>query len=366
MNTMQAAVYERRGVVTVQDRPIPAASAGRVVVEVSHCGICGSDIHVIMEGWGAPGTVEGHEYTGTIVAVGPDVEGWAVGDEIVCGAAPRCGTCEGCRAGRPSQCSNRGGVMGTAGDDESDSGDRADEQTGAYATYTSVDARSLLRLPPGLDLRTAALAEPLAVALHGITRSEIQPGQSSMIFGAGPIGALTLAVLRTMDVGAVCMVEPNGNRQQLARDLGADVVVHPDDLEMFSVVEPDRVADRAVHVVYECSGKKPAMEAGLCQLRRGGRMVMVGAGIEAPTFDGNRILLNELTITGSFIYDADGFERALDLLASGALPTGVLIEPDDIGLDEIGDAMRALARGDLAGKVMVVPGLPGSNERNSA
>ena len=97
------------------------------------------------------------------------------------------------------------------------------------------------------------------------------------------------------------------------------------------------------------------MEAGLQQLRRGGRLALVGAGIEPPTFDGNRILLNELTICGSFVYDEGGFEDALDLLASGLLPTHLLIDPTDVPLSELHRAMVDLVEGTIAGKVMIVP-----------
>ncbi|MGH9017198.1 MAG: zinc-binding dehydrogenase, partial [Acidimicrobiales bacterium] len=107
--------------------------------------------------------------------------------------------------------------------------------------------------------------------------------------------------------------------------------------------------------VLECSGKKAAMEVGFHQLRRGGRLVLVGAGIEAPSFDPNRLLLNELEICGSFVYDEGGFPAALELLTSGAIPVERLIDPDDIGLDDIGATLRELAAGRIAGKVMVVP-----------
>jgi threonine dehydrogenase-like Zn-dependent dehydrogenase len=132
-------------------------------------------------------------------------------------------------------------------------------------------------------------------------------------------------------------------------------VCHPDELELPSIVEPGRVVDGAVDVVLECSGRAAAMEAGLAQLVRGGTLVLVGAGMEAPRFDPNRILLNELVVTGAFTYDAGGFEAALDLLAAGAMPVADLIEPEPVGLDGLLDAMRALAEGRLAGKVLVRP-----------
>jgi threonine dehydrogenase-like Zn-dependent dehydrogenase len=97
------------------------------------------------------------------------------------------------------------------------------------------------------------------------------------------------------------------------------------------------------------------MEAALGQLKRGGTLVLVGAGIKSPRFDANRILLNELVVTGSFVYDADGFDRALELLASPDFPCDELIEPDDVGLDGLLGAIQGLAGGELAAKVMIVP-----------
>jgi threonine dehydrogenase-like Zn-dependent dehydrogenase len=345
--TMATAVYRERGVVEVEERPVPRPGAGQVLVEVGHCGICGSDIHMMLEGWGKPGVVEGHEWTGVVAAVGDGVDRWAVGDAVVGGPSPRCGRCRRCREGKPSQCEDRARSM---------TEDLA-QSDGAFADYILVDARSLLALPDGLSPRAAALAEPLAVALHGITRAEISDGDSVMVFGAGPIGALSIAALAVRGVGPVTVVEPAERRQQLALALGADAVRHPSDLEVFPLWEPDRIAADAVHVVLECSGRKAAMEAGFCQLRRGGRMVMVGAGIEPPTFDGNRMLLNELTVCGSFVYDADGFERALDLLGDDRFPVDALIAPDDVPLDRLVTTMTDLAAGRIAAKAMVVPRL---------
>jgi (R,R)-butanediol dehydrogenase/meso-butanediol dehydrogenase/diacetyl reductase len=343
---MAAAVYRGHGVVDVEDRPVPVPRAGEVLVEVGHCGICGSDIHLMLEGWGKPGTVEGHEWSGTIAALGDGVEGWSVGDHVVGGPSPRCGTCRRCREGQPSQCEQRGRSM---------TEDLAFD--GAFADYVLVDARSLLPLPEGLSPRAAALAEPLAVALHGITRAGIVEGDEIMVLGAGPIGALTVAALVARGLGPVTVVEPAEPRQDLARALGADAVLDPSELEVFPPWEPDRISDRAVHVVLECSGKKVAMEAGFNQLRRGGRLVMVGAGIEAPTFDPNRMLLNELSVCGSFVYDADGFEQALTLLARDDFPTDALIAPDDVPLDRLVAAMGDLAAGRIPAKAMVVPRL---------
>ena len=342
---MAAAVYQSPGVVTVEERPVPAPRPDEVLVEVEHCGICGSDIHMLLEGWGdTPGLIAGHEVSGVIAAVGAEVSGWEPGQPVVIGPSPRCGQCRRCREGKPSQCERRPGSITDGGD-------------GAFAGYVLARASSLRAIPPGLTPRAAALAEPLAVALHGITRADVGPDDEVMVIGAGPIGALSVATLVARGLGPVTVVEPGERRQALARRLGADRVLDPGELETFPMWEPERLAERPVQVVLECSGKRTAIEAGFNQLARGGILVMVGAGMEGPQFDPNRMILNELTVTGSFVYDADGFERALELLASGTLPNDVLIEPDDVGLDGIAGALRGLAEGRFPGKVMVNPRL---------
>jgi len=340
--SMAAAVYQSPGRVVVEQRPVPLPAQGQVLVEVGHCGVCGSDLHLLVEGWATAGTVAGHEFTGVVRALGPGAEGWAEGDVVVGGPPARCGQCRRCLEAKPSQCERRGDVTEQLG--------------GGFARFVLVEARALVRVPEGLSPRTAALAEPLAVALHAVTQAGLVAGDEVMVFGAGPIGALAIAALAATKEHRVTAVEPNEQRRQLALDVGAEAALSPDELARFERWEPERLAPVAVDAVLECSGHKAAMELGLHQLRRGGRLVLVGAGIHEPSFDPNRILLNELEIRGSFVYDADGFERALALLASGALPVQRLVERDDVGLEGLGPVLGDLAAGRVAGKVMVAPG----------
>ena len=339
---MVAAVCKGPGRLEVEDVPVPTLGKDDVLVAIDLCGVCGSDLHMVLEGWGQRGSWQGHEWIGRVAAVGDGVTTWQVGDTVVGGPAARCGTCAMCRAGRPALCSDR------------DTPGVGPEQ-GAFATYKAAPATELLAMPEGLDPRAAALAEPLAVALHGIHQSGVQAGQSVLVLGAGPIGALSIAALRSMGVDDVRCAEPGEARQELATAVGATAVLHPQDLVVPSIAEPGLVVDGAVDVVLECSGKAVAMEAGLAQLKRGGTMVLVGAGIEPPRFDPNRILLNELVITGAFTYGQDGFDGALALLASGTLPVEALLEPYVVPLDGLLEAMQGLADGRLAGKVLVRP-----------
>jgi threonine dehydrogenase-like Zn-dependent dehydrogenase len=340
--TMPAAVFMGLRAVAVEDRPVPQPGPGEVLVEVSHCGICGSDLHFLVEWGGREGAIEGHEWSGTVAAVGEGVEGWRPGDRIVGGPSPRCGRCEYCLAHRPSLCAERGRV----GADD-------DGWQGAFARYKRVRADQMLRVPDGLSLKHAALTEPLAVALHGITRAGgARPGTRWLVTGGGPIGYLSVAALRAAGVDDVVVSEPHEKRRLLCERLGARAV-HPDDLPQPAM--PHDMVDEPFDAALECSGHREAMERALAQLKRGGTLVLVGAGIRAPRFDPNRILLNELVVTGSFVYDHDGFPRALELLASGRLPLDVLVEADDVPLDGLLDAALGLHGGELAAKVMVVP-----------
>lgn len=341
---MPAAVLYGIRDVQVETRPVPVVGPDEVLLEVGYCGICGSDIHFIVEWPGAakPGSIEGHEFSGTIVAVGDAVRDWQVGDAVVGGPSPRCGRCRFCLDQRPSLCLERGKV----GTDDSD-------WQGAFARYKKMPAAQLLRVPDGLDLKHAALVEPMAVSLHGITRAGgADPARRYLVTGGGPIGFLSVAALLAAGVTDVVVSEPHEGRRTLCERIGARVVT-PDDL--VAPTMPHDIADEPFDIVLECSGRREAMEAGLSQLRRGGRLVLVGAGIRAPRFDPNRILLNELEITGAFVYDHDGFPRALELLASGKVPLELLVEADDIPLDGIVQASIDLFEGRRPAKAMVVP-----------
>src|SRR5437867_2408630 len=134
---MKAAVYAGNRTVAVQDRPVPVPSAGEVVIAVDYCGICGTDLHSVMEGWGRPGAILGHEYSGRIAAVGRGVGGWAVGDEVTAEPGRVCGTCEFCSAGRPSLCRDYIAHL------------LAGAWPGAFAEFVPASASQLHRLPPG-------------------------------------------------------------------------------------------------------------------------------------------------------------------------------------------------------------------------
>ena len=336
--TMPAAVYVGSGVVEVQDIPVPELHETGAIVEVSHCGICGTDLHFVLEGMGRKGSVFGHEWSGTVVALGRDAGSTIEpGAAVVVADEAGCGVCRACVRGRPAVCLDRVAPNYFGG-------------TGAFTRYKHVDASRLLPLPAGLPLRAAALTEPVAIAMHAHSLSGARPEDRVLVTGAGPVGLLMTAVLKAAGIDDITVSEPAPARRERAAALGAKVVT-PDELPAASMGRP--VADPFT-LAFECSGRAAACEAALDQLDRAGTFVFLGTGAESPRVNHNRVIILELTLLGSYNYDTR-FEAALALLASGRLPLDLLIEPDDVPLDAVGDAMRRLGAGELAGKVMVVP-----------
>jgi (R,R)-butanediol dehydrogenase/meso-butanediol dehydrogenase/diacetyl reductase len=337
---MSAAVYVGDGLIEVRDIAVPELGPGDALVEVSHCGICGTDLHLVLEQYARPGSVLGHEWSGTLVATAPDVNGWEPGTPVVLNPTAGCGACRACRHGRPAVCLRR------------DPPDLLDFSHGAFTRYKVVRAAQLLRIPASLRLRDAALSEPTAIAIHTVNLSGVAAGDRVLVTGAGPVGLLTTAVLRTRGVDDITVAEPAPGRRERARAVGATRVLDPAELPRAPM---GRAVDEPYTLAFECSGNARAAESALDQLDYAGTLVFVGTGREFPRVNHNRMIVMEQTIIGAYNYDADGFVSALALLASGDLPLDRLIEPVDVSLRELQPTLHRLAAGELPGKVMVVP-----------
>lgn len=336
---MLAAVYVAPREMDVRRVPVPTVGPGTVLVEVSHCGICGTDLHLVLEGYARPDSILGHEWAGSIAAVGEGVTGWSVGDRVVANPEPGCGTCRACLAGRPSVCLRRAPVDHL-------------EFHGAFCRYVTVAAARLLRIPENLSTRVAALTEPTAIAIHTVNLSGVTPADRVLVTGAGPVGLLTIAVLRSRGIEDITVSEPAAARRARALAVGASSAIAPGDLGRAPMGQP---VEAPFAFAFECSGHAGAAESALDQLDYAGTLVFVGTGRDMPRINHNRMIVLELTAIGAYNYDADGFVPALALLASGALPLDLLIDARDVLLDGVLRAMEQLAAGDPPGKVMVRP-----------
>jgi len=340
---MPAAVYIGDGKMEVRELPVPQPGPGEVLVEVEACGICGTDLHLVLEQFARPGDILGHEWSATVVDSGGRNVTWEPGTRIVSDASPGCSECRACKLGRPSVCLRRPPADFSS-------------WNGAFCRYRVVQADRLLEIPGSLSTRDAALTEPTAIALHTVNLSGVGADDRVLVTGAGPVGALTVAVLRAQGIDDITVSEPSEVRRRHALAVGAYSVISPDELEPAAM---GRTVDSPYTFVFECSGRASAVEAGMDQLDYAGTLVFVGTGSTMPRVNHNRMIIFEQTIIGAYNYDAEGFGPALDLLASGNLPIDVLIEKEDVSLDAVVPAMVRLSKGEIAGKVIVVPEVAG-------
>src|SRR5439155_11721548 len=210
VDTMPAAVYRGNGLIAVEDWPVPALGPDDVLVEVSHCGICGTDLHLVLEDRGRAGSVFGHEWSGTVIAAGTNAAAhWEAGARVVGNPTPGCGKCRACTSGRPSVCLER---------------EPPDwfSSTGAYCRYLAVPATRLSRIPDSLSTRAAALTEPTAIAVHTVNLSGVTPDDRVLVTGAGPVGLLTIAVMRARGITDITVSEPSDERRARAVAIGAE------------------------------------------------------------------------------------------------------------------------------------------------
>jgi L-iditol 2-dehydrogenase len=244
---------------------LPAPGPGEVQVRVGAVGICGSDLHSYAEGAVGDAAcrypmVLGHEPAGTVARVGEGVTGWSAGDRAAFEPALYCYHCEFCRAGRHNICANIR-FMSMPG------------EPGFLREYVNLPAANLLPIPPDMPLELATVAEPLAVALHSMQFAAPGQEESAAVFGAGPIGLLTVACLRLAGAGRIWAVDPVAHRREMAVRMGADAALNADDAAAEIARE---TAGRGVDIAIDCAGKEASLNGCLRAARHGGRVVITG------------------------------------------------------------------------------------------
>jgi len=333
---MLAAYYEgdHRIVVRNVDRQPPGPD--EVQLQVAFSGICGTDLHIHdgdMDARVSRPAILGHEMSGTIVAIGDDVTQWAPGDEVVVVPLDWCGICPACVSGNTHIC-HRLNFIGI-------------DSPGSLQNYWNVSQRVLIRVPLGLGLREAALAEPTAVAVHDVRRSGLRSGQKALVVGGGPIGLLITAVARAIG-GEVLVSEPSPERRQLISELGVRVVDPADGL---AAVIDDWTAGAGVDLSFEVSGSIAGMEAAVMSLATRGRLALVAIHSRPIPVNLFQFFWRELTLVGARVYERIDFEQSLNLLHDGTIPTDMIIS-SVVPLAEASKAFSLLHSGE-AMKVLV-------------
>jgi 2-desacetyl-2-hydroxyethyl bacteriochlorophyllide A dehydrogenase len=342
---MKAAVFKGIKDVRVEDVPEPEAGPDDVVVAVSACGICGSDLHTYLHGsFVEPGQVMGHEFAGEVIAAGDDVRGLAVGDRVTASPIVPCGDCPRCAEGRYNLCA----LAWTTG--------IAYGRPGAFAERVriphSVAGENVFKLADDVSDEAGATVEPLAVAVHAVRLAGDVAGQTALVLGLGTIGQQVVQVLRAAGADRVIGIDLSPLRLEAAGVLGAEAVDGSAgiDAALAGALGPGGEVD----VVFECSGV-PALAASALEVVKGGGTIVVLALYDDPvTFNPTVLVQKEIRLQGSIAYTSDDFGEAVALISRGAVQAAPLITQRE-SLDSVAEAFEVQLQKDRSLKVLVTP-----------
>jgi 2-desacetyl-2-hydroxyethyl bacteriochlorophyllide A dehydrogenase len=321
--TGRAVVIEKPGVMSVTAVEPATPGPGEALVRVAYAGICGSDREVYAGHRPAPyvryPVVPGHEWSGTVSAVGPGVDAALVGRKVVGEGFRNCQTCASCRRGDNNLC-------------EAPYDETGFTQPGAWSDQLRIPARLLHTLPADADLRAAAGLEPAACIAAACLKVDVRPGERVAVLGGGMLGLLTVQLLRAVSPALLTLVHTRTSRTELARRCGAD-----------ELITPDQVADRAgsYDAVVEAAGARGTALDAVRLTRRGGRVALTGiAAADEPIPPGD-LVLGEIAVHTVFGAPSRAWAHAVRAFAAGVLDPGILIT-HEVPLDNPAEAFRIL------------------------
>lgn len=311
---MKAAVWTDTGTIQIMDVNTPEIGPHEVLVNVKCAGICGSDLTIFQgkfpEERAIPPMILGHEFSGAVAAVGSDVKRVRPGDRVAVDPLISCGLCHPCRDGNPHVCASLK-LIGV-------------DMDGGFAEYVKADAERVYILPDELTYELGAMVEPLAVAVHAISRSSLKQGDHVVVIGAGPIGMLT--AMAAADAGAdnVIVVETNDYRRKLVQDMGFSVInpQYSDELKIGQQCNKGKGPE----VIYEATGTTAGLQYAIDSVSIRGQVMIVGVPKGVTNLDIRRTNFAEHTITGARVYSSLDIEKAVSMLADKRIEVDRIIE----------------------------------------
>jgi 2-desacetyl-2-hydroxyethyl bacteriochlorophyllide A dehydrogenase len=332
---MRAAVIGERGALDVITVPDPVPTSGELVLRVSACGLCGSDLRaraVMPEG-----VIMGHEFGGEVVGLGPGTDGWQLGMRVAVLPVASCGVCAWCQAGDVVHCA-AAVLVGLGG------------RAGGFAELSAVPTASSFPLPESLNPLHAALVEPYAVGLHGVDAAGVGPGDEVLVVGAGTVGLTCVSWARARGAQRITVVDPNAERRMKALEFGAT-----DALLSASEATPGRY-----DVAIECAGQPGLLDQCVAAARAKGHIVIAGVCGEQDRFWSITALMKEVTIAFAMYYSPAEFRSVIDAFGTGMIDPGPLVGRT-AGLVSLDEEFESLASGSVSGKILIDPGSsPGS------
>ncbi|MEM3482267.1 MAG: alcohol dehydrogenase catalytic domain-containing protein, partial [Thermoplasmata archaeon] len=288
------------GDIRVEETEVPEIDDDEVLIKVSYCGICGSDITAFKTGNYVPGIIIGHEFSGIVIKKGKNVDNVNEGDKVVGLSLIPCGKCEYCLSGKPNLCKNALMTGITI--------------NGAFAEYVKLPKDAVLKIDNKLNAIEATLVEPLAIVLHAINISSFKPGKSILIQGAGPIGLLTLGMMKISGASKIFLSEISDKRIEVARNLSSDVYfINPSKSNIFSFIEKETDGE-GVDIIFDTTGSPTAIKSNYTLVKRGGEIVILGIPELPVESDIFTLVMNEITIKGSF-EGVNEFKDAIDFIS---------------------------------------------------
>jgi L-iditol 2-dehydrogenase len=340
---MKAQVFHGPGDLRLEEVPVPPPGPGEVTLKIEAALTCGTDVKTLRRGHPVMiphlPTVFGHEFAGTVSAVGAGVTRVCEGDRVVAANSAPCGECRACDAGRPNLCEDLLFV------------------NGAYAEFITlpsrVVARNLVKTGDRVPARRAAFAEPLACALLAVERARVELGQTVVVFGHGPLGCLLAMAASARKAHPIIVGKP-GWRLERVRSLGIAACVDAGNgVDVARAVR--EAAGTPIDVTIDATGRPDVWEQAVDAVDRGGTVVFFGGCAPGTSIriDTRRVHYEELSLLGTFHHTPEMIRRAVDLVESGAIhPDGLLTH--HMGLDDVRPALRLMETGQAL-KVLIEP-----------
>ncbi|MEP1209538.1 MAG: zinc-binding dehydrogenase [Rhizobiaceae bacterium] len=343
---------------TLQDKPVPAPGKAEALVRIDAVAICATDLEILT--YGTPALIEGgppfnkgftpgHEYMGTIAALGPGVDEFEIGDRVTVEIHAGCGQCKRCRMGMYTSCHNYGLNYGAH-----DKGHRANGFTtnGGFAEYAVNNINTMIKVPDAMSDEEATLVVTAGTSMYGLTElGGLVAGESVVVIGPGPIGLLAVAVAKALGASPVILVGTRENRNAIGRKLGADYTINPKDEDPVARVK--ELTGKGADYVVDCAGNETTVNQSVHMTNRGGRICLAAFPKSAVSFDLGALAVNNIYLYGIRGEGRSATHRAMAFMAEKRFDAR-LVHTHTFPMEDLPTALRyAKDRVDDAIKVVV-------------